>query len=87
MSEDMKVGWEFAKLAERLSADDRMIIQQEVERVWREIGRLSTYVAVIMQVLTEEPEEEAPQLCSVCGGEGEHDWEVHNAELRANQEY
>src|SRR5215471_1492329 len=27
-------------------------------------------------------------LCKVCGGEGEHDWEVHNAELRAvNSDY
>ena len=27
--------------------------------------------------------EVAPKLCSVCGGEGEHNWEVHVAELKA----
>lgn len=26
-------------------------------------------------------------VCTVCGGEGEHDWEVHNAELRSQANY
>ena len=29
-----------------------------------------------------EHKNRVPSHCRVCGGEGEHDWEVHNAELR-----
>lgn len=55
----------------------------ELQEVIGVLGDLITALPVTTPRPRRTIRRTAPGICQTCGGETEHDWEVHNAELRA----
>lgn len=57
MTEDLKVSFDYAKLRDSLSQMDRYSIILELQNLSNQLGRISTYVAVMQEVLRDKDEE------------------------------
>lgn len=71
-SEDLKVSFDYAKLRDSLSQADRYSIILELERLNAQLGRISTYVAVMQEVLRDTDEEYGDEEEDI-GHEGSND--------------